>query len=703
MPSILEDPSSETVIELVRSGKNIFLTGPGGTGKSTIVRQIAEQIGNVSVTAMTGCAALLLDCKAKTLHSWAGIGLAKDSVDKNIASIKKKSYVKKRWVKTDTLVIDEVSMLTPELFERLDIIGRTLRKQTNKPFGGLQIICVGDFCQLPPVSKDLSGAEMELRFVFESELWNQTIDNVILLNKIWRQTDPIYQKILGEVRFGNLSKESEEILKTRTNTKWQEETIQPTLLFSRNYDVDKINSTNLAALNETIQVYKAETIYEPRRWYDEQNVGEPPAKDSESVAFAISKLNQDATFSETLELRKGAQVMLITNMDMATGLVNGSRGVITEFEAGRGFPIVRFKNGITRLIEPFIWWSHEFPHIGQQQIPLRVAYAITIHKSQGASIDSAIVDIGKNTFEYGQAYVALSRVRSLEGLHLFSFDVNRIRTHPRVLEYYSNLTSRVNNDKPVATVKIVRKVSAYTAAETKKGTLLSFFSKASDVVEKPKPSDAWDLEVIDKSWLPTILEALEKNPSLEKFVAEARKTGQVYPKRDDVFNVLRLGIDKVKVVILGQDPYHGPDQAMGLSFSVPDGVVMPPSLKNIYKELKADLEVERVTGNLSDWSEQGVLLLNTILTVDCGKPLSHVNMGWEAITDAILKTLVNKRNGIVFMLWGKTAQKKIGLLGSKQVILEAAHPSPLSAYNGFFGCKHFSKANSELCDKAIIW
>lgn len=703
MPSILEDPSSETVIELVRSGKNIFLTGPGGTGKSTIVRQIAEQIGNVSVTAMTGCAALLLDCKAKTLHSWAGIGLAKDSVDKNIASIKKKSYVKKRWVKTDTLVIDEVSMLTPELFERLDIIGRTLRKQTNKPFGGLQIICVGDFCQLPPVSKDLSGAEMELRFVFESELWNQTIDNVILLNKIWRQTDPIYQKILGEVRFGNLSKESEEILKTRTNTKWQEETIQPTLLFSRNYDVDKINSTNLAALNETIQVYKAETIYEPRRWYDEQNVGEPPAKDSESVAFAISKLNQDATFSETLELRKGAQVMLITNMDMATGLVNGSRGVITEFEAGRGFPIVRFKNGITRLIEPFIWWSHEFPHIGQQQIPLRVAYAITIHKSQGASIDSAIVDIGKNTFEYGQAYVALSRVRSLEGLHLFSFDVNRIRTHPRVLEYYSNLTSRVNNDKPVATVKIVRKVSAYTAAETKKGTLLSFFSKASDVVEKPKPSDAWDLEVIDKSWLPTILEALEKNPSLEKFVAEARKTGQVYPKRDDVFNVLRLGIDKVKVVILGQDPYHGPDQAMGLSFSVPDGVVMPPSLKNIYKELKVDLGVERVTGNLSDWAEQGVLLLNTILTVDCGKPLSHVNMGWEAITDAILKTLVNKRDGIVFMLWGKTAQKKIGLLGSKQVIFEAAHPSPLSAYNGFFGCKHFSKANSELGDKPISW
>jgi uracil-DNA glycosylase len=208
---------------------------------------------------------------------------------------------------------------------------------------------------------------------------------------------------------------------------------------------------------------------------------------------------------------------------------------------------------------------------------------------------------------------------------------------------------------------------------------------------------------VDKSWIPAISEALGKNPSLEKFVIEARKTGQVYPKSGDVFNALRLSLDKVKVVILGQDPYHGPDQAMGLSFSVPDGVAIPPSLKNIYKELKTDLGVEHTTGNLNDWVNQGVLLLNTILTVDCGKPLSHVNQGWEAITDAILKTLVSKREGVVFMLWGKTAQKKIGLLGSKQVILEAAHPSPLSAYNGFFGCKHFSKANKELGVQAISW
>jgi ATP-dependent DNA helicase PIF1 len=716
---VIEDPTCEEVLDLVRSGKNLFLTGPGGTGKSTIVRQIAEQIGDTNITAMTGCAALLLDCKAKTLHSWAGIGLGKDSVEKNIASIKKKSYVKKRWTKTQTLVIDEVSMLTPELFERLDEIGRALRKQPNKPFGGLQLVLVGDFCQLPPVSKDMSGAEVELRFVFESELWANTVDTVVLLNKIWRQADPVYQKILGEVRFGEISKESEEILKGRMNTNWQDESIQPTLLFSRNYDVDKINTTNLNAITTEQKFYKASTIFEPKRWHDEGNLGEPPAKGSDSASFAISKLNQDATYAETLELRLGAQVMLITNMDMAVGLVNGSRGVIVGFEPVRGFPTVKFKNGLTRLIEPFIWWSHEFPHIGQQQIPLRVAYAITIHKSQGASIDSAIVDIGRNTFEYGQAYVALSRVRSLEGLHLFSLDISRIRTHPRVIAFYKKLsaglvtatTTSTGNTSASASVASKKKVVVPKPTDEKKGTIFSFFSKAApkglqvedEVAEAEPISSAWDLSLVDKSWLPVLKTALNKNPMLEKFITETRSNSHVYPSKIDVFSALKLPIENVKVVILGQDPYHGAGQAMGLSFSVPDDVVPPPSLKNIFKELKADTGIERTSGNLSDWVSQGVLLLNTILTVECGKPLSHANQGWEAITDALLKELVSKRSGIVFMLWGKTAQNKIPLLGSKQTILESTHPSPLSAHRGFMGCKHFSKANAELGENAIKW
>jgi uracil-DNA glycosylase len=205
--------------------------------------------------------------------------------------------------------------------------------------------------------------------------------------------------------------------------------------------------------------------------------------------------------------------------------------------------------------------------------------------------------------------------------------------------------------------------------------------------------------------------ALAKVPHLEAFVTAARaadpsmKGAKVYPAAEDVFAALRLGIDDVKVVILGQDPYHGPGQAMGLSFSVPDGVASPPSLKNILKELRADLNVEEYKkGNLTNWFSQGVLLLNTILTVEEGRPASHEKKGWEQVTDALLAELCARRKGIVFMLWGKYAQKKGLMIGSDHHVLLAAHPSPLSAYGGFFGCKHFSKANELLgLDRAIQW
>ena len=434
---ILENPECEKIIDIIKTGVNLFITGPGGTGKSTLIRKLNEQLDSIHITSMTGCAALLLDCFAKTLHSWSGIGLGKDSLEKTIEYIKKKRHVKKRWTSIRTLVIDEVSMLTPELFERLDAIGRAVRKQSHKPFGGLQLVLVGDFCQLPPISKDVSGSEVELRFLFESDIWSSSINTIIVLNKIWRQIDPVFQKVLTEVRMGVVSAESENILRSRMNTNWKEETIRPTVLFSRNIDVDKVNDVNMKALDSKIHVFEAKTVINKSKWTDTTLA--MPEKSSDIFQFAVNKLDQDASYSAHLELRIGAQVMLLTNTDLEGGLVNGSRGVIVDFEGIRGFPIVQFKRGKARIIEPYCWYSHEMPHIGRQQIPLRIGYAITIHKSQGASIDSAIVDIGKSTFEYGQAYVALSRVRSLEGLHIFALDMSKIKTHPRVLEFYKNL------------------------------------------------------------------------------------------------------------------------------------------------------------------------------------------------------------------------------------------------------------------------
>ena len=186
---------------------------------------------------------------------------------------------------------------------------------------------------------------------------------------------------------------------------------------------------------------------------------------------------------------------------------------------------------------------------------------------------------------------------------------------------------------------------------------------------------------------------------LYDFIKEEYSTREVYPPSDRLFTALHLTpLEKVKVVILGQDPYHEPGQAMGMSFSVPEGVQIPPSLKNIYKEIHEDVG-EKIpdTGDLTGWAEQGVLLLNAVLTVRAHQANSHKGYGWEEFTDAIIRTVDKEERPLVFMLWGRNARdKKELIVNPRHLVLEAAHPSPLSAYNGFFGCKHFSKCNKYL-------
>ena len=186
---------------------------------------------------------------------------------------------------------------------------------------------------------------------------------------------------------------------------------------------------------------------------------------------------------------------------------------------------------------------------------------------------------------------------------------------------------------------------------------------------------------------------------INDFMNEVYSKGVVYPPRDKVFKALQTTeMDQVKVLILGQDPYHGPGQAHGLCFSVNDGVPFPPSLVNIFKEIKADIGTDApATGNLTRWAEQGVLLLNATLTVRAHQAGSHQNRGWETFTDAAIRALAEEKENLVFILWGSYAQKKGAFINrNKHLVLTSAHPSPLSAYNGFFGNKHFSRTNDYL-------
>ena len=216
---------------------------------------------------------------------------------------------------------------------------------------------------------------------------------------------------------------------------------------------------------------------------------------------------------------------------------------------------------------------------------------------------------------------------------------------------------------------------------------------------------------IEPSWKNVLIDEFNKPyfVALKEFLVEEKKKYVVYPAGANIFNAFACTpFNKVKVVIIGQDPYHGPGQAHGLSFSVPEGIQKPPSLVNIFKELQSDIgKPIPESGNLESWARQGVLLLNATLTVRANQAGSHQKRGWEQFTDSVIRTLSDQKSGLVFLLWGRFAQGKAALIdASKHHILKAAHPSPLSAYNGFFGCKHFSKTNEILLSQgetAIEW
>lgn len=722
------------VINDLLDGNNLFLTGGGGVGKSYLLSVIytefpglkkqlfalknpgsISKLPRIQMCALTGCAALLLGNKAKTLHSWAGIGLGKGSVSELYVKIRRNQKSYKNWLCTDLLIIDEISMMTAELLDKLNEIGKKIRSN-RKPFGGIQVVFVGDFFQLPPINKS-TIENGEAMFAFESDAWKETITSSIELTQIQRQKDTIFQKVLKEARVGALSKESCEILSRCQGRDWKENKIRPTLLFPRRSEVEMINDSNLRALLGRRYTYKARLVYDGK-------VPDAFNENDETFKRILNKFDSESPYYVELELILNAQVMLIANIDPDNGLVNGSRGIIVGFCGSIELPIVEFLNGTKKVIGAHTWPIEDYEFVSRSQIPLRLAWAQTIHTSQGSTLDAALIDIGSGIFEYGQAYVALSRARSLDALYVYDFSPIAFKAHPKVKEFYKTLLVKEINKDNVNHIHILHILQSENTQELNMKSIISESSKpiqAINVIKQDNKQDntkevldtfaksEWLYDSVPSNWVNCLFSCREK--LLELSTTLDKK--EFLPSRENIWRALELTPpETIKVVILGQDPYPTPGNAHGLAFSVLPNQPIPASLKNIYKELVSDVGfISPLHGNLESWAKQGVLLLNTVLTVEAGAPQSHSKIGWEEVTDQIIRSIAAQHKNVIFVLWGKSAQNKKKLLSlyleiNGHRVLESTHPSPLSASKGFLGSKPFSNINlllKEMGKDEIDW
>ena len=447
--SVQLSAGQEEVLRLFQQNKNVFMTGPGGSGKSTLVKEMYSMAmannRKIQVTALTGCAAVLLGCRARTIHSFAGIGLGAGTIQENLEKIVRNTKKVRAWRLLDILIIDEVSMMSKKLLEMLDAVARRCRSCPDKAFGGLQVIFSGDFYQIRPIGN--VGEPDTTAFCFESPIWEELFPRAhhVILEKIFRQSDPKYANILNRIRDGSIDDSTiQEMIAHSRRTLPENSLFRPTKLFATRKQVEDVNRIELEKLPaDREQAYAIkEHLDLPITQKDaEKNASFTDQEKKNELQYLSRNLMCDAN----LRLRPGCQVMCIVNKDveLASGqkrfLCNGSQGVVVDF-LSNGYPVVRFNKMEEDIVmEPHVWQSEVIPGLGLSQIPLLLAWALTIHKAQGSSMESAEIDVGSSIFECGQTYVALSRIKSMEGLYLKSFDPQSIYINPRVREFYQQL------------------------------------------------------------------------------------------------------------------------------------------------------------------------------------------------------------------------------------------------------------------------
>lgn len=396
--------TQDKALEVLQTGANVFLTGEPGAGKSHTIGRFTEWLDKqgkeYAITASTGIAASHID--GKTIHSWSGLGIRRGLDKQALEGVGRNMWVVQKIKPVKVLVIDEISMLDAVVVNDISNILQEVHNN-KKPFGGIQVVFVGDFFQLPPVVK---GNE-ERRFAFEAESWILAAPQICYLTEQHRQSDGVFLEILAAMRSGSVTEAHKATLAACQNNRKPE-----TRLYTHNADVDSLNSSELAKL--TGKPYEYKMI----EWGD---------------AKLIETLKRNCISPEKLVLKEGAVVMFTRN-NFDAGYVNGSIGKVTGFSKG-GDPIIKLQSGATVRPELAEWqWTQRREVKAYiRQIPLKLAWAVTVHKSQGMSLDSAAIDL-TSVFEFGQGYVAISRVRTLAGLCLRGLNDNVFMMHPKVVE-----------------------------------------------------------------------------------------------------------------------------------------------------------------------------------------------------------------------------------------------------------------------------
>lgn len=428
--------TQEEALDILKLGSNVYLTGPAGSGKTFLLNQYIDYLKRsqkgVGITASTGIAATHIG--GITIHSWSGLGIKDELRDADLRKLLRKNYLKKRFRNTGALIIDEISMLNAYQFDLINIICQAF-KNNVKPFGGMQVVCSGDFFQLPPIQK-----KGEAKFVIESDVWKNMNLKICYLEEQYRQEkEEQLFALLNNIRNNEIEKAQE--LLDRSNCGEKKFFIEPAKLYTHNVDIDAVNNSELSKIQGKSFVYQME------------NEG------NKNIAEALKK---GCLAPEKLVLKIGAKVMFVKN-NFEQGYINGTLGKIIGFDYNN-MPIVEILGGRKIEVGPATWTVEEDELVKAEirQLPLRLAWAITVHKSQGMNLDAAEIDLSKSFVE-GMGYVALSRLRSLEGLKLKGINQMAFMVNQEILELDKKLKEMSD-----ATVKDLRNMPIWEKKKRQK-------------------------------------------------------------------------------------------------------------------------------------------------------------------------------------------------------------------------------------------